>query len=164
MWGIFVFFALPDDPTRARIFNDRERYVALERVRENNSGVTNHHIKWSHIREALLDPITWIYTTMVFGAITPNGVFGTFGSIIIKSLGFNNLQALGIQVPSGFIGFLSEIVPMYIIRRTNNYRFHLFTLFEIITMVGAILLWASPKSNIPALLTGYCMPSFKISL
>ena len=32
VWGIFVFFALPDDPTMARMLNDRERYVALERV------------------------------------------------------------------------------------------------------------------------------------
>lgn len=156
-WGLFVFFVLPDDPTRAHMFNDRQRYVALERVRENNAGVTNHHIKFSHIAEALLDPVTWIYTTMIFAGVTPNGVFGTFGSIIIKSLGFNNLQALGIQVPSGFIGFLSVIIPTYVIRRTNNNRFHMFTLFEIITMVGAILLWASPKSNTAALLAGYCM-------
>lgn len=130
--------------------------MALERVKENNAGVVNHHIKWSHIKEALFDPVTWLYVTMIFTAITPNGVFGTFGSIIIKSLGFNTLQSLGIQVPSGFIGFLSEIVPMYIIRRTNNYRFHLITLFEIIVIIGGILLWAAPRSNTAALLAGYC--------
>jgi hypothetical protein len=149
-WGVVVFLALPDDPTRARFFNDRQRYVALERVRENNQGVVNHHIKWSHIVEALLDPVTWLYTTIIFAGVTPNGVFGTFGSLIIKSLGFNNLQALGIQVPSGFIGFLSVIIPTYIIRRTNNYRFHCLTIFESITMIGAIILWATPKTNVVA--------------
>src|SRR5271156_5891505 len=155
-WGIFVFFFLPDDPTQAKIFTDRQRYVALERVRENNAGVANHHIKWSHIVEALMDPVTWLYTTIIFAGVTPNGVFGTFGSIIIKSLGFNNLQALGIQVPSGFIGFLAVIIPTYIIRRYNNYRFYMLTLAEAITMIGGILLWAAPKSNVPALLVGYC--------
>jgi hypothetical protein len=146
------------------MFNDRERYVAIERVRENNSGVTNHHIKWSHIAEALMDPVTWLYTTIIFAGVTPNGIFGTFGSLIIKSLGFNNLQALGIQVPSGFIGFLSIIIPTYIIRKTNNYRFHMLTLFEILTMIGGIIMWASPRSNTPALLVGYCTAPKSINL
>jgi MFS transporter, ACS family, allantoate permease len=61
-------------------------------VRENNAGVASHHIKWSHIWEAIKDPLTWIYSTIIFAGVTPNGIFGTFGSIIIKSLGFNNLQ------------------------------------------------------------------------
>jgi hypothetical protein len=139
------------------MFNDRQRYVALERVRENNAGVTNHHIKWSHILEAMKDPVTWIYCTIIFAGVTPNGVFGTFGSIIIKSLGFNNLQALAIQAPSGAIGFFSTVIPTYIIRKTNNHRFNMMTLFETVTMIGAIILWVSPKSNIKALLVGYCM-------
>jgi ACS family allantoate permease-like MFS transporter len=62
-------------------------------------------------------------------------VLGTFGRIITKSFGFNNLQALGVQVPSGFIGFVVTLSP---IRRTNNYRFHSLTLFMSI-LVGAIL-------------------------
>jgi hypothetical protein len=96
---------------------------------------------------------------MIFGSITPNGIFGTFGSIIIKGLGFNNLQALCIQIPSGIIGFISIIVPMYIMRRWEGMRFHMITLFEVITIIGGIVIWASPRGNITAILVGYCITS-----
>jgi MFS transporter, ACS family, allantoate permease len=152
-----VFLYLPDDPTRARFFNDRERYVALERVRENNAGVVNHRIKWTHIKEALLDPTSWLYMTIVFGGVTPNGVTGTFSSLIIKSLGFNNLQALALQAPQGFFAFLATIIPTYVMRRYKNVRFLCLTVACSITLVGAVLLWAVPKSNTGAVLAGYCI-------
>jgi hypothetical protein len=39
-WGIIVFFIMPDSPLDAKFFNDRERYIAIERVRKNNAGIT----------------------------------------------------------------------------------------------------------------------------
>jgi hypothetical protein len=39
------------------------------------------------------------------------------------------------------------------------------TLFEIITMIGGIILWAVPRSNIAAILVGYCkipLPSVRL--
>lgn len=67
---------------------------SLDKLSLHIAGVANHHIKWSHIREAVKDPLTWIYCTIILARVTPKGIFGTFGNIIIKSLGFKNLQVM----------------------------------------------------------------------
>jgi hypothetical protein len=44
-WGVLIYFILPPNPIRAKGFSDRERYIAVARMRENNTGVRNTHFK-----------------------------------------------------------------------------------------------------------------------
>jgi hypothetical protein len=43
LWAIVIFFFMPPDPIRAKGFTDRERYVAVARMKSNNVGVRNTH-------------------------------------------------------------------------------------------------------------------------
>lgn len=45
LWAIVILFFMPADPICAKGFNPRERYIAVARMRENNSGVRNKHFK-----------------------------------------------------------------------------------------------------------------------
>ena len=54
-WGLVMFFLLPDSPVTAPLLSKRERRIAVERLRENQTGVENKHIKLHQIREAFLD-------------------------------------------------------------------------------------------------------------
>ena len=60
VWGIVVLIWMADSLLDAKFFNDRQRYVAIERVRKNNAGITNHHVKWSQVKEAAMDPQVYI--------------------------------------------------------------------------------------------------------
>ena len=47
VWSLVIYFFLPPDPIRAKGFTERQRYIAVARLQQNNSGVRNTHFKAS---------------------------------------------------------------------------------------------------------------------
>lgn len=56
LWSVVVFLWLPDTPLNAKFLSDRERAVAIERVRQNRTGIKSTEFKWSQVAEAFRDP------------------------------------------------------------------------------------------------------------
>lgn len=54
-WGIVMFIYLPDSPVTAKGLTLRERRIAVERLRENQTGIENKHLKPYQIWEAFTD-------------------------------------------------------------------------------------------------------------
>lgn len=65
-WSVAIFFLLPPDPIRAKGFTERERYIAVARMRSNNTGVRNTHFKRAHVIEALADVKFWLVFSCAF--------------------------------------------------------------------------------------------------
>ncbi|OCL04107.1 MFS allantoate transporter [Glonium stellatum] len=101
VWGIILFIFLPDSPVTAPMLSIRERRIAVERLRSNQTGVENKHLKHYQVIEALKDPKTYFF--FLLGAIhnTPNGGISNFGTIIIKGFGYSTLVTTLMQVPRG---------------------------------------------------------------
>jgi MFS family permease len=51
LWAAVILFFMPPDPIRAKGLTDRERYIAVARMRENNAGVRNKHFKLDQVIE-----------------------------------------------------------------------------------------------------------------
>lgn len=51
-------YLMPDNQANARWLSERERKVAIERVRENQTVTSNNKWKWDQFWEALRDPQT----------------------------------------------------------------------------------------------------------
>jgi ACS family allantoate permease-like MFS transporter len=51
---------LPDSPVKARWLTERQRVVAVMRLKANRTGVENKVFKVSQVVEALLDLKTWL--------------------------------------------------------------------------------------------------------
>lgn len=83
---------LPDSPMTARWLTKRQQCIAIMRVRQNSTGVQNKKFKISQLKEAVLDPRSWIVLVANIGLNIPNGGTGTFSSIIIAGLGFDTKQ------------------------------------------------------------------------
>lgn len=47
VWGLFVFYWLPDSPMRAHCFSKEDRILIAERVRKNETGIQNKEFKAS---------------------------------------------------------------------------------------------------------------------
>lgn len=77
IWALVVLFCLPADPIRAKGFSTRERYIAVARLRKNNSGVRNLHWKTSQLKESLTDTRFWLCVSMAFFMMFANGPFST---------------------------------------------------------------------------------------
>jgi MFS family permease len=83
-WGILLYFVLPPDPVRAKGFKPKERYMMVARLRSNNSGVRNTHLKGAQVIELLLDPKFWLMFSWAFLGMIANGKFRT--TIVSPSL------------------------------------------------------------------------------
>ena len=56
-----------------RGLTDRERYIAVARMRINNAGVRNTHFKREQVFEVLVDIRFWIVFAMAFFIMVANG-------------------------------------------------------------------------------------------
>ena len=84
LWPFVILFFMPTDPIRARGFSGRERYIAVPRMKENNSGVRNKHFKIAQIWESLYDIKLRLIFSIAFLMMIANGPVSSFIHIIIS--------------------------------------------------------------------------------
>ena len=58
-WSLVVWFRMPDSPQNATFLTDREREIAIERIRRVNGGSKPNGVNWPQVWEALRDPNVW---------------------------------------------------------------------------------------------------------
>lgn len=99
-----MFLFMAESPIKAKYFSDRERRIAIERLRDNQHGVGSHEFKWDQFRECLLDVRTWIYFLFMVTSQIPVGGIQVFASQMLVSYGFGTDITLLVQtLPSGFL-------------------------------------------------------------
>ncbi|KAF4308488.1 Major facilitator superfamily [Botryosphaeria dothidea] len=114
IWGIVMFFFLPDSPVTAPMLSQREKRLAVERLRENQTGVENKHFKAYQAVEAFKDPKTYMFFILGLVCNTPNGGISNFGTIIIKGFGYSTLVTTLLQMPYGALIALSILSCIYL--------------------------------------------------
>lgn len=162
IWGIILVFLLPSDPIRARGFNERQRYIAVARLRVNNSGVRNTHYKKGQVFELLTDLKFWLVFFIAFFGMIANGPISTFTPIIINSFGFNTLNSLLLVIPAGFMGGTYQLLGPYLAYKFSNNGVRAWIVFvaQMITTLAAILLVALPLDATGGLLFAcYILPA-----
>lgn len=70
-----------------------------------------------------------------------------FGSLILKTFGFNTLETQYMQIPAGAIQFLALIIGGYICTKYPNSRCIVMCVANTICIVGAAMLVGLPDSN-----------------
>ncbi len=81
--GILVMMFLPDNPMSSRLTRD-EKIWAIERLRENQTGIENKHFKLKQALECLKDPHTWLLSLITIAIDVPNGAISSYQATIIK--------------------------------------------------------------------------------
>jgi MFS family permease len=87
VWGICVWFLLPDSPLTAFFLSKDMKIVAVERMRLEQIGIENKRFKLEQVKETFTDPKTYLYMLMIFSINITNGAAGGFGSIIVLNFG-----------------------------------------------------------------------------
>lgn len=101
--GVVFLYAMPDSQLNARFLTEREKVLAVERIRVNQQGVGNKHFKPYQLREALTDPMVWAFVFYSLVADIPNGGLSNFFSQLIVSFGFSPEQSLLLGTPGGAV-------------------------------------------------------------
>jgi hypothetical protein len=160
LWGIALWFILPADPIRARGFDERQRYIAVARLRSNNTGVRNTHFKKEQVLEALLDIKFWIAFSFSLLSMIANGPISTFLPIIINDLGYSTLNSLLLYIPAGAYGGTMVLCMTYLAHKYPGWRTYIAMFCQSLTSLGSLLLWFLPRHPTGPLLFGcYILPS-----
>lgn len=75
-----VMWLLPNHPATAKFLrHGNDRAIAIERLRENNTGTKNSTWKWYQVRECLSEPRTW-GVSLLLGATSSGPNVGPVGA------------------------------------------------------------------------------------
>ncbi|KAH8647818.1 major facilitator superfamily transporter allantoate, partial [Xylariales sp. PMI_506] len=103
LFSISLFWLLPDSPMTAGFLTESERYIAVDRLKSNRTGIKNTTIKREHIMETLRDVRVWLLVLGVFCHNLTNSLQTTFTGIIIKGFGYSTYDAVLLTIPSACV-------------------------------------------------------------
>ena len=152
--GLIFLIIIPDNQLNAWWLSEKDRVLAIERVRVNQQGIGNKHFKASQFKEAMFDPLTWAFAFVALTlAITTGGLTNFFSQLIV-SFGFTAQQSLLYGTPAGAVEFLALIIWGEAIHRFGN-RILCGTAGLCVALLGSIVLVALPLSNGVGRLAGF---------
>lgn len=161
LWAFVILFYMPPDPIRMKGLSDRERYIAVARMRVNNAGVRNTHFKKAQVWEVLVDLRFWIVFAMAFLIMIANGPVSSFIPIIINSFGFGALESLLLTMPAGAVIGTIELLAPYLAYKFPGNRTWLILICQCGTILASLLLWLLPQGSTGGLLFAcYILASF----
>ena len=155
VYGCILWFVIPDSPMKAPWLGERDRTLAVERVRDNRTGIMNHQWKWYQFREAILDPQVWLFVVIEFLGDIPSGGVASYGNIVIHGLGYSPIRTTLLQMPLGAIQGFTIILSGLCCRYFKNVRWIVMILTQIPGLVGAVLLYTLPSSHKKSRLASY---------
>ncbi|KAH7913605.1 MFS general substrate transporter [Hygrophoropsis aurantiaca] len=154
--AVIYWFFFPDSPTNAWFLTMDERAKAVQRIKENQTGVENKHFKKEQMIEALLDPKTWIFA--LFSALdnVPNSLTNQ-QQLIMASFGFSDLQTTLLACVSGVVEILTIYTGVQFASRWPNMRAYVGAVYFLPTLLGILLVNLLPWSDRIGLLFGQWM-------
>lgn len=117
--GILVILFLPDSPMTSKL-SQEEKVWAIERLRDNKTGVENKHFKLPQVWECFKDPQTWLLTLIVLSSNVPNGFISSYQATVIQSFGFTSKEAALLSIPSGAVACIATIGGTWFAGRFNK--------------------------------------------
>lgn len=152
--GLLFYFIMPDSPLSARWLSRADRARAIARIRRNQQGVGNRHWKIRQFREALTDPLTWLFVGYALIADIPNGGISNFFSQLIVSFGYTPLESLLYGTPGGAVEVVTILAWGFASTRYGH-RIPIAACSLAIAIIGVILIVALPLGNDTGRLAGY---------
>lgn len=150
--GICIFLFMPDNPMTSRLSHE-EKILAIERLRENKTGIENKNFKFKQFKEAFRDPQTYLIIVILTASNIPNATVSSFTSIIIKNIGYTTKETELLNIPNGAVSIVTILTATYLAGRFNQR-----CLCAIGTLCGGLLggclLAFSPKELKSAQLAG----------
>lgn len=166
--AILFWFLFPDSPTSAWFLAPDERVKAVQRIKENQTGVENKHFKREQMIEALTDPKTWLFALLAALCNVPASLLNQ-QSLILVSFGFNYLQTTLLSCVPGVIQILTVFTAVWLAARRPNSRAYVGAIYFVPGLLGVLLVNLLPWSNRTGLLAGqflagFPVPAFVLSL
>ncbi|KAK8069921.1 hypothetical protein PG994_006537 [Apiospora phragmitis] len=102
-WAVFIGLLLPDNPVKANFLESREKAIAIERLRADQTGIEKKRFNKKQMIEAFTDPKTWLMCLFHLTISIPNGGLTNFGPLVIKGLGYTSQRSTLLMMPTGVV-------------------------------------------------------------
>lgn len=109
-YGVLVVILFPSSPMKAWFLTDREKAIAVRRLASNNTGIQTRVFKASQVREALLDPQTWLLAIYTFAFSFCNNALGAFVPFLVNSFGYSAKEAIILSMPISAVAIASMVL------------------------------------------------------
>lgn len=144
--GVAFFLLMPGGPKDAWFLNAREKEVLSARMAQDREGGDKTSFSVSQLKETMLDPKAWI--VFWFGVlVTMQSPVLTFASLMIKAIGYNQLDTMLYTAPSGAVQVAMLWVGVALCWLFPNNRTLVICALVIPPVIGNVLLIELPLSS-----------------
>lgn len=137
--GVTTFLFLPDNPMTCKRLTHEQKVWAIERLRENQTGVENKHFKPKQVVECFLDPQTWLLILITISSSVPNGAVSSFQATIISGFGYTSKESALLQIPGGAASCVSVFAATFVAGRYNQRGLNIIILLMIGCLGGCLM-------------------------
>ena len=158
LYGVVLFFTLPDSPAKAVFLKSNEQAIAVHRTLKNKTGVLDTgKFQWGQVLMAVKDLQTWFLVLYTLCVNFCNGGLTSFSAIIIAGFGFPRLEALLIQMPIGGAQLVFLLLTSGVASIVPKSRIVMMIVNTAVSMVGMILILKLNSDNQAGKMTGLCL-------
>ncbi|PWZ02040.1 MFS general substrate transporter [Testicularia cyperi] len=145
-FGLVCIAFMPSSPATIRFLNERERQVAVYRIRANKAGIHDTKWKWSQMWEAIKDVRLYLFFLGVCTANIANGGVSNFGSQIIKQFGYDSKTTALLGMAPGLMEVVAIYFGAYLSYATRS-RVIPGTLMYLIAVAGGAMMIGIPAQH-----------------
>ncbi|KAK5027863.1 hypothetical protein LTS07_006738 [Exophiala sideris] len=147
VWGIVMYFVLPNNPQTAKFLTLDERKLAFARVQGIRHSADTR--KWNHaqMKETLIDPRSWLLFLLCVFTTLPGGGLTAFGSIVLENFGYSLFKTQLLTMSLGAFLLLWVILTVTVSTLFKNARCLSIALLNLISLVGALMIKLVPASE-----------------
>ncbi|KAF2187519.1 MFS allantoate transporter-like protein, partial [Zopfia rhizophila CBS 207.26] len=157
-YSFVVLVFMPDSPMAAKYLKDREKVIAVERLRANQMGVSSGKWRWDHVLETAIDFKTWCWFIAIIAISISSGGISTFGNLIVKDFGYSSFETILFNIPFGVIQIVAIIGSSWLATRWKR-KGLVIALVSILPSIGTIMMLTVPRRHKGVLLFGYYLVS-----
>jgi MFS transporter, ACS family, allantoate permease len=146
LFGITLWWILPDSPVTASFLTDRERLIAVERLKSNKTGMKNTHHKKAQVKETFCDPKIWVLVAAIFFHNMTNSLQTNFTGLIIVGFGYSSFDAILLSIPPGIVQAVVMIIVSFFLSTKwgEGKRIILIIICYIPGVAACLILYLSP--------------------
>ncbi|PVH86174.1 MFS general substrate transporter [Cadophora sp. DSE1049] len=135
--AVIGFFCLPDYPLTTRWLTQEERLLAHARMEEDTVGNKGDASIWAGLRQAVSDPVVWLFAAMAHMHLAANG-FKNFFPTVVETLDFGRTITLVLTCPPYLIAGASTILVSWLSGKFNERTWHI-TASKSVAIVGFVI-------------------------
>ncbi|KAH8199637.1 hypothetical protein TruAng_006167 [Truncatella angustata] len=134
--AVVGFFVLPDTPLTTKWLTPEERLLAHNRIELDTTQNQGDAGVWAGFRQAVSDPMVWIFALMAHLHLAANG-FKNFFPTVVQTLGFNDTITLVLTCPPYLIAGAVTIAVSWSSGKFNERTWHI-TISKIVATIGFV--------------------------